>query len=56
MLTKQVTKHVEWYHEDFSDPEAVSGSSTKLQKLEPGGSFLWSKAQQRTCGKLNQKL
>jgi len=20
--------HVEWYYEDFSDPEAVSGSST----------------------------
>ncbi len=30
MLTKQATKHVEWYHEDFSDPEAVSGSSTKF--------------------------
>jgi len=30
LLTKQATKHVEWYHEDFSDPEAVSGSSTKF--------------------------
>ena len=31
MPTKQTTKHVEWYHEDFSDPEAVSGSSTKFE-------------------------
>ncbi len=23
-----MTKHVEWYYGDFSDPEAVSGSST----------------------------
>jgi hypothetical protein len=23
--------HVEWYYEDFSDPEAVSGSSTNYQ-------------------------
>lgn len=22
--------HVEWYYEDFSDPEAVSGSSTNI--------------------------
>lgn len=25
---KQETMHVDWYHGDFSDPEAVSGSST----------------------------
>lgn len=28
MLTKQETMRVEWYYGDFSDPEAVSGSST----------------------------
>ena len=26
----ELTMRVEWYNEDFSDPEAVSGSSTKL--------------------------
>jgi len=29
---KQGTMHVEWYHGDFSDPEAVSGSSTRNWK------------------------
>ncbi len=33
MLMKQETKRVEWYHGDFSDPEAVSGSSTSLTHL-----------------------
>ena len=39
MPTKQTTKHVEWYHGDFSDPEAVSGSSTKFESQRPLGSF-----------------
>lgn len=40
MLTKQKTKHVEWYHGDFSDPEAVSGSSTSLIEKQPFGAVL----------------
>ena len=38
--------HVEWYYEDFSDPEAVSGSSTNnfLEKMKMCrfGTFLCS--------------
>ncbi len=33
--TKQETMRVEWYNEDFSDPEAVSGSSTNNMQNKP---------------------
>jgi len=53
MLTKQETMRVEWYYGDFSDPEAVSGSSTNKLKiwllvwavfclLFVGGNWTWS--------------
>ena len=31
--------HVEWYYEDFSDPEAVSGSSTNIFCIKKDRSF-----------------
>ncbi len=58
---KQSTMRVEWYYGDFSDPEAVSGSSTRTLIGQP----LWRLFLYKDfmtfrgdfhCGKLDEKL
>ena len=50
---KQRTMHVEWYHGDFSDPEAVSGSSNikVCFKRHLWCSFLFTGEVKMWCGK-----
>ncbi len=55
--TKQETKRVEWYYGDFSDPEAVSGSSTnniyvKQENGHEGSFFLLVRSMKTVHGTL----
>ena len=55
-LTKQETMRVEWYYGDFSDPEAVSGSSTNRKERSQSRSFFVSQRAVENSLKIHNKF